>query len=75
MPVVDMTGLNGMFQFEYSFEPLERRDHTSIPESPEASAIRRVRRAIQPMGLRLDLRRGPVEVVVIDSLARIPTED
>jgi uncharacterized protein (TIGR03435 family) len=72
--IVDKTGLNGAFDAELTWTP-----DASLGSSPEAPAVASdgpsLFTAIQEqLGLKLDAQRGPVEVLVIDSVER-PTED
>jgi len=60
-PVINKTGLKGLFEFrlEYSLKPSDDR--------PDIS------RAIQDqLGLKLESARGPVETIVIDHLENRP---
>jgi uncharacterized protein (TIGR03435 family) len=76
-PVVDKTGLPGVYQFQVQL-PLD------------ASTVERVRAlgrplneptgtsestAVERLGLRLERRRGPVEVLVVDKINRTPIEN
>jgi uncharacterized protein (TIGR03435 family) len=75
LPVIDKTGLTGFFRFEYALQSVRPKDAPSFAEAARDVALKTARQAIGPMGLRLDLGRGPVEVVVIDRLSRVPTAD
>ena len=77
--VVDKTGFTGRFDVRLDFLP----DETTVampPPPPEvaaslASQSPTILTALQEqLGLRLESGKGPVEVLVIDSVAR-PTED
>ena len=81
-PVLDRTDLRGMYQFHDVELPLDARvlemARTSAlrfgftpPDVPNLSAPR----AIEGLGLRLERRRSPVEVVVVDSIDRMPTDN
>jgi uncharacterized protein (TIGR03435 family) len=63
-PVVDMTGLDGKYDLE-----LEILQGPS--DSPESAASR----AISKFGLKLEPRKVSAQVVVVDSVSRIPTEN
>jgi uncharacterized protein (TIGR03435 family) len=73
--IVDRTGLQGAFDFELTFTP----DNIPGALPPGAPAIDREGASIftavqEQLGLRLDPQRGPVDVIVIDSVSR-PTPD
>jgi uncharacterized protein (TIGR03435 family) len=63
MPVLDKTGLMGIYDFSVEIKPELGTDMFTLWQ----------RVLPQRLGLRLDSRRGRVEVIVIDSAARIPT--
>jgi uncharacterized protein (TIGR03435 family) len=64
-PVIDMTGLKGAFTFTLEWTP---------DESPDAGAS--IFSAIQEqLGLKLEARKAPIGVLVVDSADRLPTEN
>jgi uncharacterized protein (TIGR03435 family) len=80
-PVVDRTGLKGLFDYEFQFSP------TRPPTTPPAAAAPGVAVPIAPLdeglsvadglrelGLKLESQRGPVEYLVIDNIER-PVDD
>lgn len=78
-PLVDQTGLTGSFDVELQFTA----DRGSVPGAAPGALttdaavgeIPSIFTAVQEqLGLRLDVRRGRVEVLVIDSVSR-PVED
>jgi uncharacterized protein (TIGR03435 family) len=64
MQVVDMTGLRGVFDFNLDYAP------DDIATSDVGSAPSIFTAVQEQLGLRLDARKGPVEVVVIDHAER-----
>jgi len=76
-PVVDRTGLTGTFDVVLGFSP-EGTLEVPVPpgvqprQDPNATSIFTALR--EQLGLRLDSGRGPVEVLVVDSVQR-PTLD
>jgi uncharacterized protein (TIGR03435 family) len=74
-PVVDQTGLRGRFDFDLEWTPDESQFGGKLPppptESPKASLFAALR---QQLGLRLDATKGPMDVLVIDRVAR-PSEN
>jgi uncharacterized protein (TIGR03435 family) len=76
--VIDKTGFSGLFDLRLDFLPDETT--VAMPPPPDVVALLASRTpsiltALQEqLGLRLESTKGPVEVLVIDSVAR-PTED
>lgn len=69
--VLDMTGLTGLYEvhLEWSLDETGRQE-TDKPSGPSLST------AIQEqLGLKLESRKGPVEVLVIDSAEKVPAEN
>jgi uncharacterized protein (TIGR03435 family) len=66
--VDDVTRLEGIFDFTLEWAP--ETDVANASGRPSIfTAIR------EQLGLRLEARRGPVEVLVIDGIERVPTEN
>jgi uncharacterized protein (TIGR03435 family) len=73
--VIDNTGFTGLFDVQLDFVP----DDTTpgVPPPPPGSRITgpNLAQALQDqLGLRLESAKGPVDVLVIDSVAK-PTEN
>jgi len=65
-PVVDKTGIAGYYEIKLSFAPQDATD----------SALPSIFTAVQEqMGLRLEPAKLPVEVLVIDHVEKVPTEN
>jgi uncharacterized protein (TIGR03435 family) len=73
-PVIDKTGLTGMFDVEldYLTESAGAPGAPTVTEPPEGVSLRDALK--QQLGLELRPDRGPVEYLAIDSIAR-PTPD
>ena len=69
--VVDLTGLDGTFDFDLRWSQQNLRA-TADPTLSDAPSIFTALR--EQLGLKLELRRGPRDVVVIDHVER-PTPD
>jgi uncharacterized protein (TIGR03435 family) len=67
-PVVDMTGLNGDYSFAVYFTP-------EGPNSGDASEPSIFGALQERLGLKLEARKGPVELLVIDHAEKVPTEN
>jgi len=75
--VQDQTGLKGVFDFRLEWEPDASSalpDDLSTPADPRTGSS--LFTAIQEqLGLKMEARKGPVEVLVIDHIERAPTEN
>ncbi|MGD0871907.1 MAG: TIGR03435 family protein [Bryobacteraceae bacterium] len=83
-PVLDFTGLNGKYDIDLSwapdraFEPsggyagasADAHPNADLPAAPTADMFTAIR---DSLGLRLEPRKEPVEVLVIDHIERVPT--
>jgi uncharacterized protein (TIGR03435 family) len=66
-PVLNMTGIKGVFDFELKWAPDDGRDNANGPS---------IFTAVQDqLGLKLEPRRGRMEIVVVDHAERVPTEN
>lgn len=65
-PVVDSTGLKGTFDFELNFAP---------PESADSSLPSIFTAVQEQLGLKLESRKVPLQMLVIDRCQRVPTEN
>jgi uncharacterized protein (TIGR03435 family) len=81
-PVIDMTGLEGQYEFTLTFAPetmpagfalggVAGPDGTSISDDPAPSLFD----AVKQYGLRLEARKAPVEMLTITHLEKMPTEN
>ena len=67
--VIDRTGLEGVYSFEFDYRPVETAQHAGGDDNPTLfDALR------EQLGLKLTPARAPVNVLVIDS-ATLPTPD
>jgi uncharacterized protein (TIGR03435 family) len=87
-PVVDMTGLTGRYDFSIELSP-EDRAATMVRAAltagvvlpPQALAMldngsnASLVNSLQKLGLTFDARKAPLEVLVIDSIQKTPTEN
>ena len=67
--VVDQTGLAGEFEVKLVWTP----DDRPVPEDQQGASIFAAVR--EQLGLRLESRKGPMEVMVIDRAEQTPTEN
>ena len=66
--VVDETGLTGNYYFGFTFRNLDSPDG-AVESAPLPDALR------EQLGLRLERRKGPVELLVVDRFERTPSEN
>jgi len=78
-PVVDQTGLTGRFNYfldinAYVTEEIRKSGGPGGGPPPEAPSI--IAQAIQAqLGLRMDSKKTPVEMLIIDHVEKVPTEN
>jgi uncharacterized protein (TIGR03435 family) len=78
--VQDQTGLQGVFDFKLEWEPDTDAQSTGVDGAPAPSMDARTGPSIftaiqEQLGLKLEPRRGAVEVIVIDHVESTPTEN
>jgi uncharacterized protein (TIGR03435 family) len=67
--VIDRTGLSGVWDFELNFAPERPLDGPGVEPPPVDPNLPTLFTAVQEqIGLKLDPTKGPVEVLVIDSI-------
>jgi uncharacterized protein (TIGR03435 family) len=73
-PVLDMTGLKGFYDFSLEWTPERRRGAGpgEAPDSPGPSIFTALR---DQLGLRLEGRKAPVEIMIVDRAERAPVEN
>lgn len=82
-PVVDMTNLSGRYDLtlEYSIEELRNlvrasgTDPRQIPDIPGTDPTISIFGSLEAVGLRLEPRKAPLEVLMIDHIEKTPTEN
>jgi uncharacterized protein (TIGR03435 family) len=88
-PVVDMTGLKGAYQVTVDFSPADIAAATKVTAAHDANQSADGDRAgvaaepsgasvfatIQKLGLRLESRKAPIAVLVVDHIDRTPKEN
>ena len=82
-PIVDKTGLTGVYQFtlqlprdevlERALRALASRVGSSTLAGTEARSGISVFKSLESLGLKLERRRVPVEMIVVDKISRTPT--
>jgi uncharacterized protein (TIGR03435 family) len=68
--VVDMTGLTGLYEVNLEWTPESQTNAGEAPSGPSIfTAVQ------EQLGLRLEARKGPLEVLVVDSAEKIPADN
>jgi uncharacterized protein (TIGR03435 family) len=71
-PGIDATALKGKYDFAITYAP----DSVNGAAAPDVDALPDIFAAIQSqLGLRLEPKKGPVEMIVIDRIEKTPTEN
>jgi uncharacterized protein (TIGR03435 family) len=70
-PVQDATGLKGVFNFTLTYTP-DRGQNANGAEQAGLSVFTALQ---EQLGLRLEARKVPVEILVVDHCDRMPTEN
>ena len=80
-PIVDMTGLEGQYQFNLVFAPEGNPNLPPVtgtgPRAAQAPSydVQSVFDAVKQYGLRLEPRKSPVEMLVVIYVEKRPTEN
>jgi uncharacterized protein (TIGR03435 family) len=73
LPVVDMTDLKGAYNIKLDWFPEPKADPAAPAEHAEGPTLRD---AIEDqLGLKLEMRKAPIETLVVDHVERAPTEN
>ena len=72
-PIINQTGLTG--KYELSFESSLLFPKAAPDPLDDSDGLARMRQAVEPFGLNIDRARIPTEVVVIDHIEHIPTDN
>lgn len=67
-PVLDKTGLSGIFDFTLYFGP----DDTSLDTAVDPDIFGALQ---EQLGIRLEATKGPVDMLIVDQTEKIPTEN
>ena len=86
-PMIDLTELKGTYDFEFAVTPEEAQTlmiraaiSAGVQLPPQALQLadnggNPLDGALQQVGLKLDARRMPVEIVIVDQLQKTPTDN
>jgi len=73
LPITDKTGRTGKFDFALEFAP--ETPGALPPESPDGSGSNLVSAVPRQLGLKLEPSNIPVDMLIVDSADKIPTEN
>ena len=71
-PVLDLTGLNGEYDYTIDLTGLGDHPGSTGDDGPGPSVFSAVQ---SDLGLKLEARKHPVEIIVIDSVSKVPIEN
>lgn len=73
LPVIDSTGLDGFYEVHLEWTPVD----LSVQDPPADSVVGpSIFNAVQSqLGLKLESRRGPLDVLVIDNVRKVPIDN
>ena len=69
-PIIDRTGLTGLYRFKVELDTSRALART-VMEPTGADTFK----AVESLGLKLEDRREPIDVLVVDKIERAPTEN
>ncbi len=72
IPVIDCTGLKGVYDLKLDWQE-EHPAHGNAETPPSAPGITEA--VEEQLGLRLERRKAPVEILVVDHVEKMPTEN
>jgi len=72
-PVVDMTGLDGAYDFPLNFSPM--RAFRAGGEATDPNGAISLFEAVEKLGVKLEQRKHPMPVVVVDRVDEKPTDN
>lgn len=72
-PVIDLTGLAGRFDFTLDYGPyidqIDARNEMAARNAARLVAVER------QLGLKVDMKKAPIEMLVVDHAERVPTDN
>ena len=74
-PVIDQTGLKGRYDFEFDITSFMQQGPPQPGEAPPDPVAILQAALPKQLGLRLEAKKMPVEMLVIDHIEKTPTEN
>ncbi len=76
LPVLDMTGLTGVYDLTLDWVPETRQSSDSKAVASDSPSGPALPEAVQEqLGLKLETRKAPLQIVVVDHAEKVPTEN
>ena len=73
-PVIDLTGLKGFFDVRLEWAPDDPAPVAAAAPTADAAPLPGIYQAVEEqLGLRLESKKTPIEVIVVDRADRVPT--
>lgn len=72
LPVIDMTGLKGFYDLKLDITPLPPPQPGEPVDAPGALMSIAIQ---EQLGLKLETRKAPIEVIVVDHAEKVPSEN
>ena len=79
-PVVDMTNIQGEYDFDLVFSPEAMRGGVrmaggSMPADAPSEGAATIYTSVEKYGLKLEPRKAPMEILIVDRIEKTPTEN
>jgi len=78
LPVLDMTGLKGFYDLTLDWFPEPRpwgHGKTDVPVALDKSGPTLLVAIEEQLGLKLETRKAPIEILIVDHAEKVPTEN
>jgi uncharacterized protein (TIGR03435 family) len=69
-PIIDRTGLSGMYEVRLEWTPSRQAQNADAAPGPSLFTA-----VTEQLGLKLEARKGPVEILVVDRAEKVPAEN
>jgi uncharacterized protein (TIGR03435 family) len=74
-PVVDKTGLAGKYDFKLEFAPASGPPAQGLPDALDESGPGILTATREQLGLKLEPKKVPLDMLIVDSVEKVPTEN
>jgi uncharacterized protein (TIGR03435 family) len=75
VPIVDLTGIDGLYDFTIKFTPEVSDGLMQVPPNAGIPAAASLSDAVKQFGLRIEKRKMPVEILTVTHMEKSPTEN
>ncbi len=73
--VVDRSGLSGTYDIQLDFPPIDERSRASSADAMRDQMLSHFRGGLERVGLRLEIAKVPIPVVIVESVDKLPTQN